>query len=319
MPPPVHKTQLKCHCHQQRRSVPFLNVQSTCPIFCVNQVTQKEYNAGDCPLCNCSCSKSYFLEDVPKIRAELLLEKHGDPKVSTSKEDALGWMARANSAGKLAQASASEALFGKSPLASINTTSKAAYLKEIFDVSKAKDMLHNLPSSAASSYMKNSIITPLLHNPRRRSVIVIDGQEVDLRTASTNRFTNNNLIHVDDDSPISISSSTSSSSTSSVIDCTKTTIPTVHAKIKKESDVLVKRMKKRASLFLHPTKRPSSMTEAEKEERVAAVKVNKLYSSILSEGRADEEVESIQHSMGNVEFNSQTYNECFMNIYGFDN
>ena len=61
------------------------------------------------------------------------------------------------------------------------------------------------------------------------------------------------------------------------------------------------------------------MTEAEKEERVAAVKVNKLYSSILSEGRADEEVESIQHSMGNVEFNSQTYNECFMNIYGFDN
>ena len=316
-PPPVHKIQLKCHCHQQRRAVPFSNVQSTCPILCVNQTTQEEYRAGDCPLCNCSCSKTYLLDDVPKIRAELLLQKEGAPKPSSSKQDALEWMGRADKAGALAQTSASESLFGKSPLASISTTSKAAYLKEIFDVSKAKDMLHNLPSSSASTYMQNSVITPLLHDHRRRSVIVIDGQEVDLRTSSSNRFSNNNLIKIDDDeSPISISgSATSSSSSSSIIDCT--TMKSDH-QVKSESDPLIKRMKKRASKFLHPTKRPSSMTETEKEERVAACKVNKLYSAILSEGRAEEEVESIKNSLGEIEFDSQQYNDCFMNIYGYD-
>ena len=88
--------------------------------------------------------------------------------------------------------------------------------------------------------------------------------------------------------------------------------------VKSESDPLVRRMKKCAAKFLHPTKRPSSMTEAEKEERVAACKVNTLYSAILSEGRAEEEVESIKNPLGDFEFDSQEYNNCFMNIYGYE-
>ena len=81
------------------------------------------------------------MDYVPKIRAEWLLEKEGSPKASSSKQDALGWIGRADKAGMLAQTSAKEAIFGKSPLASISSTSKAAYLKEIFDVSKAKDTI----------------------------------------------------------------------------------------------------------------------------------------------------------------------------------
>ena len=115
------------------------------------------------------------MDDVPKIRAEWLLEKEGSPKASSSKQDALGWIGRADKAGMLAQTSAKEAIFGKSPLASISSTSKAAYLKEIFDVSKAKNMLHNLQSYYASTYMQNSVITPLLHDHRRQSVIIIYG------------------------------------------------------------------------------------------------------------------------------------------------
>ena len=88
--------------------------------------------------------------------------------------------------------------------------------------------------------------------------------------------------------------------------------------IKDKNDPLIRRMKKRASKFLYPTKRPSSMTEAEIEERVAACKVNTLYSAILSEGRAEEEVESIKNSLGDIPFDSQQYNDCFMNIYGYE-
>ena len=60
------------------------------------------------------------------------------------------------------------------------------------------------------------------------------------------------------------------------------------------------------------------MKENKKIERSAAIKVNKLYSQILRNGRAEEEVESIQNALETTEFNSQECNDCFMNIYGFD-
>ena len=49
------------------------------------------------------------------------------------------------------------------------------------------------------------------------------------------------------------------------------------------------------------------MTETEKEERVAAVKVNKLYSAITGKGRAEGEVESIKNPLGDIKFDSQQY------------
>ena len=122
------KTHLRCHCQQQRRAVPFTNEQFTCPIMCVNQATKQQYSSGVCPLFICPCSKTYYIEDFPKIKAELLLEMQGDTKVSPSKDEAMKWLDRANNAGSLAQNSAREALFGTTPLASINSTSKAAYL-----------------------------------------------------------------------------------------------------------------------------------------------------------------------------------------------
>ena len=84
--PTMVKTILRCHCHQQRRAMPNSNAQSTCPIMCVNQSTQQPYGAGECPLCECPCSKSYYLEDVPKIKAELIFEKKAGVEVTSSKQ-----------------------------------------------------------------------------------------------------------------------------------------------------------------------------------------------------------------------------------------
>ena len=68
-------------------------------------------------------------------------------KVLSSKDEVMKWIDRANNTGSLSQRSARETIFGAVPLASINSTSKAAYLQEIYDVSKAKDILINLPST----------------------------------------------------------------------------------------------------------------------------------------------------------------------------
>ena len=60
------------------------------------------------------------------------------------------------------------------------------------------------------------------------------------------------------------------------------------------------------------------MTKAKKEERVDACNINTFYSAILSEGSTEEEVESIKNSLGDIPFDSQQYNDCFMNIYGYE-
>jgi hypothetical protein len=60
-PPKVEKTIIRCHCHQLQKAMPGSNCQSTCPILCVNQETQEAYQPGECPICNCKCSKVYYL------------------------------------------------------------------------------------------------------------------------------------------------------------------------------------------------------------------------------------------------------------------
>ena len=87
--PTMMKTQIQCHYHQQHRLVSFTKEQSTCYILCVNQATTQQYFSGECPLCICPCSKSYYMEDVPKIKAELLLEIKCGTKVSSSKDEAM--------------------------------------------------------------------------------------------------------------------------------------------------------------------------------------------------------------------------------------
>ena len=61
------------------------------------------------------------------------------------------------------------------------------------------------------------------------------------------------------------------------------------------------------------------MNEEQKEERSAAIRVDKLYSNILVEGKAEEHVETISNALGEEGelFDSQKYNDCFMNIYGY--
>ena len=139
-------------------------------------------------------------------------------------------------------------------------------------------MLINLPSTSASTYLKNNVVNPIIHDTNRRSVIVVDGKEVDLRTASKNRSTNNKLSNmVSEESPISIATSSSSSSSSIQF------VGSIVIKEKEsDSDAMLKRMRKRASKFMHPTERPTLMTENEKIERSAAIKVNKLYSQIYA-------------------------------------
>ena len=49
-----------------------------------------------------------------------------------------------------------------------------------------------------------------------------------------------------------------------------------------------------------------------------------MYSEVIEDGAAAERITTIKHSLEadnmlvDGEFDSQKYNECFMNIYGFD-
>ena len=52
---------------------------------------------------------------------------------------------------------------------------------------------------------------------------------------------------------------------------------------------------------------------------ISGIKINKLHLAILSKGRAEEELKSIQNSLRDKEFDSQQYNDYFINIYGYDN
>jgi len=170
--PTTLKTVLQCHCSQQRRAMPESNIQSTCPILCVNQENGKEYSPGKRELCKCACSKSYYLEDVPKIKATLALVKHDDAKVLSSREEADSWIQRSNNAGKFAEEIAREVLSGNAPLASASHSSKLEYLQEFQDLAK--------PPHTASTVLKSRVINPLLHDPTRCLVICLDGEEVDL-------------------------------------------------------------------------------------------------------------------------------------------
>ena len=67
-----------------------------------------------------------------------------------------------------------------------------------------------------------------------------------------------------------------------------------------KGNTFIKRMKRRSASFMYGNKRPSEMS--------------------MTRGNAEEEVEGIRNAIGDesdVEFDSQKYNECFINIYGF--
>ena len=78
----------------------------------VNQSTQQPHGSGECPLCECPCSKSDYLEDVPKIKAELIFEKRVVLKLlrRSSRETN---NCRYNETGHLAQETGKASLLGK--------------------------------------------------------------------------------------------------------------------------------------------------------------------------------------------------------------
>ena len=84
-------------------------------------------------------------------------------------------------------------MLGKTPLAAHSSQSTARYLDDIYDVAKAKEMVLNLPSASAQSFLQSNIIDATLKDSKRRSVIVLDGEEVDLRTTSGNHSQNDIL------------------------------------------------------------------------------------------------------------------------------
>ena len=217
--------------------------------------------------------------------------------------------------------SAKDVLFGKKPIRPTTPVHSDRYLRDIFGYGKAKDMVLNGPSRAAEEYVTQNVINPTLHDPSRPSVVIIDGGEVNLRTyknsASKNRKNNNGLTDMEDTICIeSMESSSSNSTTNSSVQI----VPTVtHAKSFTQSSDRIKRMKRRSAKYMHGQKRPSCMKEEQKEECSAAIRVDKLYSNILVEGKAEEHVETISNALGEEGelFDSQKYNDCFMNIYGY--
>jgi hypothetical protein len=240
---------------------------------------------------------------MPKIKAELIFEKKGGVEVTSSKQQTNKWICRCNDTNRLAQETGKAALLGKMPQAAYPLQSTAHYLDDIYDVAKAKEMVLNLPSASAQSFLQHNIIDATLKDSKRRSVIVLDGEEVDLRTTSSNRSRNNGLTTMQ--SPVSISVTYDSSTSSK-------------HKPSENEDAKIKMMKRRAAKYMHATKRPSVMSIEEKSERAAAIKVNKLYCAIIEENKSKEEVDAIKDALDDDEaFCSQKYNECFMNIFGY--
>jgi hypothetical protein len=341
-PPFQFKELLHCHCHQQKSSIQNSDVNSTCPVFCVDQDTQAQYPVGGCPFCKCNCSATYYLEDVPNIKASVIVHKE---EPATAKKDgqqfALDWLQNVNGAGNLAMASATAAL----PESVIKMPSKSTqdYLADIYSVAKGSQMVRSLPSIEASEWMNTNIVDNALYDPKRPSMIrdALSGTIIDLRTssvhtttASRTRANNNNLgmttneilaiapvpplqgnIQQSPDSSIEIISPSKCNSAftkpvpDSVWNCESD-----HGNIEK-----IKRMRKRAHKKMNSLKRASQMTVEEKEDRKAAKIVDLHYAKILGEGNCKDEIEKIANSLSDDDypFDSQQYNDCMMNLHGY--
>ena len=92
-PPFQFKELLHCHCHQQKSSIQNSGLNSTCPVFCVDQDTQAKYPDGGCPFCKCNYSATYYLEDVPNIKAAVKVQKE-EPAIAKKdgQQCALDWL-----------------------------------------------------------------------------------------------------------------------------------------------------------------------------------------------------------------------------------
>ena len=311
-PPKVEKHILRCHCSQFRRAIPNSHLQSTCPIRCVNQKTQEEYAPGECPICTCQCNKAYFREKVQDIKSALKVKMEGPIKKKPC-EDVQQWLKRAHDTGDLAKANAMQILTSGS-VGAISEDSTRAYLEDISGVSKATSMVQRRPGHQAEEYIMNNVVNAVLLNPNRPSVICLDGTEIDLRTtptsstASSARTRNNKL------KPMPIVQEEPKKSPWS-------------NKVVAENDEFnnkMMRMQKRLGKYMHGAKRLKQMSEDEKEERSAAIKANKLYSDIIKGGDAKGEIRTISNALEAAneledgEFDSQKYNDCFMNINAFE-
>ena len=216
---------------------------------------------------------------------------------------------------------------------------QSEYLNEVENFTAASHLLKHKPDYTTREYFNNTIIPSVLPNPVRPSVVYNgNGNEVDLRTvgrttAANSRSHNNGLNLTGSEIAQIASNQNSPLDFKPAIDLTGTmTSPddssiemTVVSKHKSTSTKLdyerVTRMKKQASKKLHVTKSLKKMSEEEKEDRKAAQKTVKLYEEMLSNGTSATEIESIKYGLGeddNVAFCSETYNDAYMNMYGYD-
>ena len=342
--PTLGKMKLRCHCHQQGR-VAGCESQSTCHFKCINQLTGKKFPDGQCAYCNCKCHAMYHLEDVVKIKETLRKKKSGEkqPKAKKSaKNHADEWIARHNNAGRLARETTQEIFFGtKSGCGGFPTASaksSEAYLDDVQDIAKATSMVQHKPNLPARTFIRDKVINPIMEDSQRHSIIKLGDELVDLqshgRTApSKKRITNNgldadkvvvNLEHGSDIDDSSVSSMSVGLVTKKSTISSESSDDNHH--VSSDSIQKLKRMKSRVGPYLHSQKRPSVMSEEERKDRRAAMKCINMYDAIIKEGEtaASTKLDTIEIAITAAQndptilFSSQEYNECFMNIYGYD-
>ena len=79
-------------------------------------------------------------------------------------------------------------------------------------------------------------------------------------------------------------------------------------------------MKKWAAKMMSGGKRLSTLTDTEREDRAAAMKVTGMYNSIVKKGESKNEIDMLSSVLGKDDdkFDSQEFNECFMNLHGYE-
>ena len=313
-PPKIEKTIIRCHCFQMQRAMPGSNCQSTCPILCVNQDTQESYEPGECPICACKCARVYYMEKVWEISTQL---QKGVAKVPTPVDMAKEWMRNAHDSGVLARKATEMAFLGEGT----QEESQLRYFEDIQSHNKGMTLVKKIPTVPAAAYLTDTIYNKVMPDPKKSGLIYLDGTEIDLRTknpsekASTSRARNNGLKPMPKNVEVTVIDHD---------DEPPTKVKVSKVAVDEESNAKIQRMQKKLGKYMHGTKRQKHLSEEEKEEKAAAIKVNNLYSEVIKEGCAAGKLTTIKNSleadnvMGDGEFNSQKYNDCFMNIYGFD-
>lgn len=147
-----------CHCVQLHASLN--NPSHKCPWECKDPKTKKQFNRGDCPLCNCTCSFIYQLKNHDAVVTAVLTEKKNQTTVTPGRRAAASnFLVQAATAGSMMRDNAMSSLERQRKDGSLQTTDDEIlrYAKNQGCHAQALWITNNPPSLEAHQLLSREI------------------------------------------------------------------------------------------------------------------------------------------------------------------